>query len=117
MCVQEATTLYTTLRTITEYFEASVKNKEILDASMQILDMNALHLISWGQTRMGHFLKACYIFNKMLPAVYDSMYTTAIRIEERDLLFTAEMIYILKVLADLIVANFGKLKCGRFPRH
>ena len=37
----------------------------------------------------------------MLPAVYDTMYTKGVRVDERDQLFTAENIYILKFLADL----------------
>ena len=43
----------------------------------------------------------------MLPAVYDTMYTKGIRADERDLLFRAENIFIVKVLAD-IQPNFEK---------
>ena len=56
---------------------------------------------------MGHFLKACKVFDDMLLAVYDTMYTKGIRVDERDLLFTAENIFIVKVLAD-IQPNFEK---------
>ena len=55
---------------------------------------------------MGHFLKACKVFD-MFPAVYDTMYTKGIRVDERDLLFTAENIFIVKVLVD-IQPNFEK---------
>ena len=43
----------------------------------------------------------------MFPAVYDTMYTKGIRVDERDLLFTAENIFIVKVLVD-IQPNFEK---------
>ena len=56
---------------------------------------------------MGHFLKACKVFNDMLPAVYDTMYTKGIRVDERDLLFTAENIFMVNVFAD-IQPNFEK---------
>ena len=56
---------------------------------------------------MEHFLKACKVFDDILPAVYDTMYTKGIRADERDLLFRAENIFIVKVLAD-IQPNFEK---------
>ena len=43
----------------------------------------------------------------MLPGVYDTMYAKGIRVDERDLLFTAENIFIVKVFAD-IQPNFEK---------
>ena len=101
MNVPEVTTLYECLRTVIKHFECSIKNKELLDEAMEILELTPLHLLSWCQTRMGHFLKACKVFNEMLPAVYDTMYTKGIRIDERDLLFTASNIFILKLLAEI----------------
>ena len=100
-------TLYECLRTAVKHFESSIKNKELLDEAMEILELQPLHLIAWCQTRMGHFLKACKVFDDMLPAVYDTMYTKGIRADKRDLLFTAENIFIGKVLAD-IQSNFEK---------
>ena len=48
----------------------------------------------------------------MLPAVYDTMHTKGIRIDERDLLFTAKNVFIVKVLAD-IQPNFEKSSKSR----
>ena len=106
MNVAEVSMLYECLRTVVKHFESSIKNKELLDEAMEILELQPLHLISWCQTRMGHFLKACKVFD-MFPAVYDTMYTKGIRVDERDLLFTAENIFIVKVLVD-IQPNFEK---------
>ena len=108
MNVAEVSMLYECLRTVVKHFESSIKDKELLDEAMEILELQPLHLISWCQTRMGHFLKACKVFNdNMLPAVYDTMYTKGIRVDERDLLFTAENVFIVKVFAD-IQPNFEK---------
>ena len=100
MNVPEVTTLYECLRTVIKHFECSVKNKETLD-SMEILGMTPLHLLSWCRTRMAHFLNSCKVFDDMLAAVYDTMYTRGIRVDERDLLFSAMNVYIIKVMADL----------------
>ena len=101
MIVAEVSMLFECLRAVVKHFESSIKNKELLDEAMEILELQPLHLISWCQTRIGHFLKACKVFDDMLPAVSDTMYTKGIRVDERDLLFTAENIFIVKVLADI----------------
>ena len=101
MNVPEVTVVYECLRTVIKHFEQSIKNKETLDQAMEILDMTPLHLLSWCQTRMAHFLKSCAVFDDMLAAIYDTMYTRGIRIDERDLLFTCINVYIIKVMADL----------------
>ena len=101
MNVEEVTVLYECLRTVVKHFECSIKNKEVLHECMEILDMSPLHLISWCQTRMAHFFKSCCVVNESMPAIYDVMYTKGIRIDERDLLFTANNIYIIKLLPDI----------------
>ena len=99
--VPEVFALYPVMRTITKHFEASIKNKERLDECMKILELTPLHLISWCQTRMAHFLTACTVFDTNLPALYDAMSTLDIRVEEREQLFTATSIYVLKVVSSL----------------
>ena len=106
MNVAEVSMLHECLRTVVKHFESRIKNKELLDKAMEILELQPLHLTSCFQTRMGHFLKTSKVFD-MLPAVYDTMYTKGIRDDERNLLFTAENIFIVKVLAD-IQPNFEK---------
>ena len=101
MNVPEVFALYPVMRTITKHFEASIKNKERLDECMKVLELTPLHLISWCQTRMAHFLTACTVFDANLPALYDAMSTLNIRVEEREQLFTATSIYVLKVVSSL----------------
>lgn len=50
---------------------------------------------------MGHFMTACHTFTELLPAVHDAMYTTNIKKEERDALFTVTNIFVVILLADL----------------
>ena len=101
MNVPEVTTLYECLRTVIKHFESSVKNKEILDQYMEILEMTLLHLLSWYQTRMVHFLKSCHVFDGVLAAVFDVMCTKGIPVDERDLLFSVMNVYVLKIMSDL----------------
>ena len=75
MNVPDVTTLYECLRKFVKHFESSIKNKELLDEALEILESSPLHLISWCQTRMAHFLKAAKVFDDMIPAIYDVMYT------------------------------------------
>ena len=101
MDVEEVTELHNVLRTVTKHFESSIKNKELLDECLSILEVQPIHLISWCQTRMGYFCKACTACNDILQAVYDVMATANIRVEERDIFFTAKNIYTLKLVSDV----------------
>ena len=101
MNVPDVTTLYECLRRVVKHFECSVKNKEILDDALEILESTPLNLISWCQTRMAHFLKASRIFDEMLPGIYDVMYTKGVKEDDRDTLFTPKNNFILKIMSDL----------------
>ena len=65
--VPELTVLYETIRTVVKHFEGSIKNQEILEQAMENLELSPIHLISWCQTRMGHFLVASNLFDENLP--------------------------------------------------
>ena len=74
-----------------KYFEASVKNKELLDDVTEILEVKPLHFISWCQTRMTHLFKASATFDEKLLAVYNMMYTNNLKPDYRDVLFAEGM--------------------------
>ena len=115
MNVLEVTTLYECLKMVIKPFESSVKNKETLDQYMDILEMTPLHILSWCQTRMAHFLKSCRVFDGMLAAAYDVMYTKGIRVDERDLLLSFINVYVLKIYSLSLKKHFSvklnKLTC------
>ena len=50
---------------------------------------------------MAHFFEACIVFNKLLVALHDTLFSLNIKKEERDTLFTAANIYTLQVMCDL----------------
>ena len=101
MNVPELTTLYETIRTIVKHFESSIKNKETLDQAMENLELTPIHIMSWCQTRMVHFLTVCKVLNDSLAGVYDVMATMGVRPEERDLLFTAQNVFLVKIISCL----------------
>ena len=70
MNVEEVTELHNVLRTIAKHFKSSIRNKELLNECLPILEVQPIHLISWCQTRMGYFFKACTACNDILPAEY-----------------------------------------------
>ena len=101
MNVQEVTDVYETVRTITQHFELSIKNREALNQAMEILELQPLHLVSWCQTRMAHFLTTCKLFSDSLVPLYDVMYTKNIKKESRDILFTPMNIYCVLLMSSL----------------
>ena len=82
---------------------------------MDILEMNPLHILSWCQTRMAHFLKSCRVFDGMLAAVYDVIYTKGIRVDEQNLLFSVMNAHVLKIyslsLKKRSSVKLAKLTC------
>ena len=108
MNVPVITTLYKCLRILIKHFESSVKNKEAIDQCMEILKMTTLHLLSWWQTCMVHFLKTCHVYDEMLAAV---MYTKDICVDEWDLLYHVVNVYVLKIMSDLQPKFEGTFFC------
>ena len=64
--------------------------------SLKIFSYLNSSLISWCQTRKGHFLKAYSVANDAVP---DAMATCNIRQDERDSLFTAQSVYLLTLMS------------------
>ena len=102
MSVEEVKSLYLSLRSVVKHFHCSVKSKELLDKALEMIEIEkGIHLISWCSTRIGHFLTACDKANSSLVPLYNMMYSCGTRQEERDKLFRAESVYLLKLLCDI----------------
>ena len=56
MSVPEVVRTYDCLRRVIKHFEMSTKSKEKLNETLATLEMNQLKLLSWGGTRMTHFV-------------------------------------------------------------
>ena len=50
---------------------------------------------------MAHFLNAAKVFDDLMPAIYDVMYTKDVKEDERNILFTPKNVFILKIIAEL----------------
>ena len=90
MSVPEVVKTYDCLRRVSKHFEMSTKSEEKLNEALATFEMNQLKLLLWGGTRMAHFVSACKKFTKPLPAIYNCVYSTDIKKEERHALFTVE---------------------------
>ena len=58
--LEDATSLYNNLRSILLHFNMSPKSTEYLKEALSILEMNQVHILNWGSTRMSGFLDGCY---------------------------------------------------------
>ena len=96
MCVEEVKSLYTCMKPVVKHFQQRSKSKERLDSAMAML-----HLMSWCATCMAHFIEACVLMDDILIPLYNTTYSGNIRNEDGDKLFSAENIYIVKLLHDL----------------
>ena len=101
MSVPEVASAYNALKPVVKHFQFSSKSKERLDKAMKILDLTPMNLISWGGTRMCHFMTACHRFGDVLPAVHDAMFSLKAREEDRNTLFTHVNLYVISLMADL----------------
>ena len=55
MNVDKARVFYKCIRTFIKHFQCSVKDNEILDTCLAILELGEIHLTSWCPTKMAHF--------------------------------------------------------------
>ena len=101
MCVEQVKSLYLCLKSAVKHFSTSCKSKEQLDRAMAVLDMKEVHILSWSATRMAHSLESCVHFNVILVSVYCTMYSCNLKKEERDNLFTADHLFVMKLVTDL----------------
>ena len=79
MNVAEVVSCYEALRFVIQHFKQSIKDKDILEESMKILNMTPVRLWTWGGTRMGHFLTACHKTYKNLIPVYNALYSISLK--------------------------------------
>ena len=78
---------------------------------MAALEMgHGIHLMTWCATRMAHFVVACVRFNQLVVPVYNTMFTSGLKVEERNKLFQAENIFTMKHVADLHDVMHNKLQ-------
>ena len=102
MNVAEVVSCYEALRAVIQHFKQSIKDKDVLEESMKILNMTPVRLWTWGGTRMGHFLTACQKTYKNLIPVYNALYSISLKeTKHRDTIFSPKICYTLALMSDL----------------
>ena len=60
----------------------SPKSTELLNNAISAMEMNDIHLLNWGSTRMAGFLDACMQASKIIVPFLDTIISSSIRPDE-----------------------------------
>ena len=60
----------------------SPKSTELLNNAISAMEMNDIHLLNWGSTRMAGFLDACMQASKIIVLFLDTIISSSIRPDE-----------------------------------
>ena len=60
----------------------SPKSTELLNNAISAMEMNDIHLLNWGSTRMAGFLDACMQASKIILLFLDTIISSSIRPDE-----------------------------------
>ena len=78
MCNDDAKALYENLRALLKHFSMSNKSTDLLNKALDTLEMNNIHILNWGSTRMAGFLNACIQSSKIIIPFLDTIITMKI---------------------------------------
>ena len=97
----DAVTIYKALRKILKHFSQSPKSTELLNKALDALELNNIHMLVWGGTRMAGFLDACKQSSSILVPFLDTLITGNIRDEETAIILSPKGLFTLELFADL----------------
>ena len=60
----------------------SPKSTELLNNAISAMEMNDIHLLNWGSSRMAGFLDACMQASKIIVPFLDTIISSSIRPDE-----------------------------------
>ena len=78
----DAKSIYENCRCILKHFAKSPKSSKLLNNALNILDINKIHLLNWGSTRIAGFLDAFVLVSKIVLCFLDTIVTYSIRPEQ-----------------------------------
>ena len=81
-CQIDAKNLHENLRKMLKHFPMSTKSSELLSNALEAMEMNDIHLLNWGSTRMAGFLDACVQASKIVVPFLDTIITHQIQPDE-----------------------------------
>ena len=89
MCQSDAQALYENLRKVLQHFSKSPKSSELLTEALDALELNQIHLMNWGGTRMAGFLDACQKASNIIPLI-ETLIAGNIRLDETKFLASSK---------------------------
>ena len=98
---QDAVNLYENLRALLKHFAHSAKSMDILNEACDILEMNNVHFLNWGPTRLAGFLDACVQSSRIIVPFLDTLVNQKIREDETKLIASPKGVFLLQLFADL----------------
>ena len=101
LCDDNAKSLYNNLKALLKHFSMSNKSSELINNALSALEMNNIHILNWGSTRMAGFLDACLQSSKVIVPLLDTIITMKIRPDETSFIGSAKGVYMLQVFTDL----------------
>ena len=69
----DAKGLYENLKALLKHFSESPKSSDMLYEALNMLEMNDIHLLNWGSTRMAGFLDTCIQASKITVPFLDTV--------------------------------------------
>ena len=78
----DAKGLYENLKALLKHFSQSPKSSEMLHEALNMLEMNDIHLLNWGSTRMAGFLDAYIQASNIIVPFLDTVISGSIRPDE-----------------------------------
>ena len=105
---EDAKKLYENLKAILRHFTMSPKSRKLLNNAPDALEMNNVHILNWGSTRMAGFLDACIQASSIIVPFLDTIVTGSIREEEMMFLASPKRVFLLQLFADLHPVFTGK---------
>ena len=79
---ENAKALYENLRTLLKHFSMSNKSIELFNNVLTVMEMNNIHNLNWGSTKMARFLNAFLQASKILLSLLDTIITMKICSDE-----------------------------------
>ena len=101
MCDINAKALYDNLKALLGHFSQSTKSTSLLNKALDMLEMNNVHTLNWGSTRMSGFMDACHKCSEIIVPLLDTIITSQIRPDETLFIGSAKGVYLLQLFNDI----------------
>ena len=98
---EAAENLYDNLHSILMHFAMSPKSNQLLNNTLDALEMSNIHILNWGSARMGGFMDACSQASQIIVPFLDIIVTGGIRNEETKFVASPKGVYLLQLFTDL----------------